>query len=203
MAGSSASALLERLLDALAVARRRQPLLAQDPPLPARAERGAEVEPGLGPLGLAACPAVASAIAASTCGREARVERPVVGVELQSPTRWRARSGRGRRPAAPDRRSHRAARARSKSASRMRRRHARRWLPRSGRAERAAAERGAHAGAAPAAGQIRTAAEWAREQGRTRPPAPRSHAVASAAAITPRWSADAACPACRSIAPAG
>ena len=54
--GSSASALLERLLDPLAVARGGEPLAAQHPPLHARAVRRAEVEPRLGALRLALGP---------------------------------------------------------------------------------------------------------------------------------------------------
>ena len=96
---------LERGLDALAVARRGEPLLAQDPPLPARAERGAEVEPGLGTLGLARRPCLGFGDRLVHLAEEASVEEAAVRDPAGSPTRWPGPVIRGTPRAAPARRS--------------------------------------------------------------------------------------------------
>ena len=76
---------LERVLDALAVARRRQPLDAQDAHLHPRAVGRPEVEPRLGAPRLPLRPGLGSPNRLLGPRQEVRVARPVLGVELDLP----------------------------------------------------------------------------------------------------------------------
>ena len=76
---------LERVLDALAVARRGQAFFAQHEPLHAGRVRPAQVEPGLGIVGGANGPGVGRADGAFDRGRKLLVERAAVRIELDAP----------------------------------------------------------------------------------------------------------------------